>query len=181
MKIVIINGNDSLKSFDNYLARVHKELTSMGNTVETLKLAKLNLKQCIGCWSCWGKTPGECALKDDSEKVNRAIINSDLVVFASPLKMGFISALLKRSLDRAIPLIHPFMSLREGELHHTPRYEKYPLICALMAKEKISDEQDLELVERYFHRLKKNFFSEFKLLLTTDTNVAEAADAINNL
>ena len=71
----------------------------------------MDVRYCVGCFGCWVKTPGECVSKDGSHDIRREVINSDLVLFASPLIMGFTSALLKKAHDKLIPLIHPYFEL----------------------------------------------------------------------
>ncbi len=76
------------------------------------------LRYCVGCWGCWVKTLGEYANRDASLDMDRAVINADFVLWASPLKMGFPAELLKRALDKHLPLIHPCMVVDQGEAHH---------------------------------------------------------------
>ena len=130
MKIAILNGNSNPddSSFDGYLARLERLLAAQGHRVETCTLRDLDLRSCIGCFGCWVKTPGECITPDDGALVRDAMINSDFVLFASPLRMGFPDALLKRMMDKLIPLIHPYFEVVSGEAHHRKRYAHYPLI-----------------------------------------------------
>ena len=61
------------------------------------------LKYCMGCWDCWVKSPGICAIKDDMGDVLESFIKSDLVIFASPMLMGFPSSLMKKVNDIHYP------------------------------------------------------------------------------
>lgn len=38
--------------------------------VFTFDLTQMAVKDCIGCWTCWGETPGRCAYKGASPCVN---------------------------------------------------------------------------------------------------------------
>jgi len=40
--------------------------------------------------------------------------------------MGFLSSLMKNTMDRNIPLVHPHLEEVDGEVHHKKRYDKYP-------------------------------------------------------
>ncbi len=73
------------------------------------------------------QTPGECVAKDDSALVCRELVRSDLALFASPVIMGFPSALLKKTGEKLIPLIHPYFAIDRGEVHHRARYDHYLL------------------------------------------------------
>jgi multimeric flavodoxin WrbA len=35
------------------------------------------IMDCIGCWSCWWRTPGTCALNDGADNLYKDYINSD--------------------------------------------------------------------------------------------------------
>ena len=36
-----------------------------GAEVEVIELRRKTIKNCIGCYTCWTKTPGKCIHKDD--------------------------------------------------------------------------------------------------------------------
>jgi len=112
MTITILNGDpDSLNGlFSEKIQHLASELGEK-NQVNLFNLAQMNLQYCIGCWSCWWKTPGQCTHKDDGEQIFRAVINSDFIIFASPLMAGFTSSTLKKIQDRLIVLLHPFLEL----------------------------------------------------------------------
>ncbi|MBN1351964.1 flavodoxin family protein, partial [candidate division KSB1 bacterium] len=104
MKITILDGTpDSVhEALDRYLKNLVNALQTR-HVVTRIALNALNIQFCTGCWSCWWKTPGECAIKDDSHEICRQVIHSDFVVLASPVIMGFPSALLKKTQDKLIP------------------------------------------------------------------------------
>ena len=127
MKITILNGNPNVEDsgFDDYLTKLKTVLESRDHTVLILHLRDMDIRYCIGCFGCWVKTPGECSnAADDTRVVCREFINSGLVIFASPVIMGFTSALLKKAHDRLLPLLTPYVRLFEGESHHVARYDK---------------------------------------------------------
>jgi len=113
MKITILNGNPDVNNakFDNYLKNLSDLLESSNHTVTILKLREWDIKYCTGCFGCWVKTPGECVVPDDTRDIRREYIHSDFVLFASPVIMGFTSALLKKAHDKRIPLLHPYFEL----------------------------------------------------------------------
>ena len=110
MRITIINGESGARTgsvFDSYVGELAAELSSAGNEVNHLRLRDMDIRGCKGCWGCWVKTPGQCSHGDESELVCRGVIGSDMTLFASPITMGFTSALLKRATDKLIPLVTP--------------------------------------------------------------------------
>jgi multimeric flavodoxin WrbA len=178
MKITILNANPNRSGFDDYLEQVQQMLEQKGNPVSKLMLRELDLKYCIGCWDCWTKTPGICQANDASLKMDEAIINSDFLLWAAPLKMGYPSELLKKAVDKHIPLIHPYMEVVQSEAHHRKRYNRYPRVGLLVEKEASTDETDLRIVTQLFQRTALNLKSRLQFSLTSDTPAAEVVTEI---
>ena len=109
MKITVLNGNPQASPFDSYLTQLKAGLEKRGHYVSQVDLRDLEMRFCIGCFGCWVKTPGLCSSQDESCEMRKAVINSDFTLWAAPLRMGFPSAMLKKALDKSIPLIHPYM------------------------------------------------------------------------
>lgn len=85
------------------------------------------LRPCAGCFGCWVQTPGECIITDGIGEINRTAINSDLVVYLSPVVFGQFSANIKNVVDRWLPNMLPFFMTRsDGSTMHPPRYRDYP-------------------------------------------------------
>ena len=57
----------------------------------------------------------------------KKVINSDLMVLIGHVTFGGYSSDLKKAVDRFIPLILPFFTKIHGEVHHKPRYDRYPI------------------------------------------------------
>ena len=72
-------------------------------------------------------------------------MNSDFTLLASPMAMGFVSALLKKMQDKLVPIIHPYIKLVRGESRHRRRYDRYPVLGLLLEVEADTDREDLEL------------------------------------
>jgi multimeric flavodoxin WrbA len=180
MKITIMNGNGNPQNqdFDEYVARLTAQLTAEGHTVTAFTLREMDIKFCTGCFGCWMKTPGQCAVKDASHDVCRAVINGDFLLWAAPLRMGFPDATLKKMMDKSIPLIHPYFVVDHGEAHHRPRYDHYPRIGLLLEKEADTDAEDLRLVSDIFSRTALNMKSCLEFALTTEEPVETVAHAI---
>jgi multimeric flavodoxin WrbA len=149
-----------------------------GHDVIRLDLRELDLKGCSGCWGCWVKTPGRCVKCDDSERVCRAVTGSDLTVLASPMRMGFTSSLLKRAADQMIPLVHPFIVIEHGEMHHRARYDHYPRMGLLLAPGSDTDAEDLEITRHLWSRMARNMKSSLAFTTVATTPAKEAADGL---
>ena len=134
MKILILSSNPAQGNpkFDADVCQMMKAIKdnlTKGNrtpSISHLDLKTLNLKDCIGCYACWLKTPGVCALKDDMGKVLEAFVKADVVVHASPVKIGFVSPLCKRIRDRLLPVVHPYLKIDGDRMSHVSRYDNLP-------------------------------------------------------
>lgn len=71
-----------------------------------LFLKDINLKRCVGCFSCLQKGKNLCPLKDDRDKVFQQIMDSDGVIFASPAYNFNVTSLMKNFIDRFAYLGH---------------------------------------------------------------------------
>ena len=183
MRITIINGNSLVRNreFDHYIVALDKELKKENHVTEVFTLRDLNLKYCIGCFNCWVKTPGECFHKDDTRIICRSAIQSDFILMASPIIMGFTTALLKKCLDKFIPLLLPYATLVEKELHHEKRYDRYPPLGLLLERSPHSDDEDIKIITDIYKRNALNFRSSLSFNGFIGDSVREAAHAINHI
>lgn len=158
MKVTILNGDmqQEESNFSVFLEKLAEEFR-LNHAVHIFTLNKMNLHYCTGCWSCWWKTPGICAIRDDAEEIFKAVINSDFFIFASPLIAGFTSSALKKITDRLIVLLHPYIEFKNGESHHRKRYINYPNFGLILEKEADTDNEDLEIVNDIYDRFALNF------------------------
>lgn len=175
MNITIISSNPFSEEifFESYLHRYQSELKAKGVKITNFNLRDLDIKFCIGCWTCWWKTPGECVFNDNMNDILSKIIQSDLVIFASPIILGFTNSLLKKINDRMIPLLHPYIEIVKGECHHKKRYKTYPKLGLLLIKEADTDEEDLRIIKDIYKRFALNFRSELSFFHTMDDNDQE--------
>lgn len=184
MKVTVLNGNPDVDNvhFDNYLKNLSALLESSNHIVTVLQLRELDIRYCIGCFGCWVKTPGECSnAADGTRDVRREYINSDLVLFASPIIMGFTSALLKKAHDRLLPLLLPYLEAGQGETHLVPRYDRYPLFGLLVEKGKDTDEEDIEIISDIYKRDAINFKTSLAFSKLISDPVEEVANEINSI
>jgi len=132
MKATLLNGCTN----DRELARnlpemVLSELDLAGFTVKPYILREMKIAPCMGCFGCWVKTPGICVIDDIAREIARDIVQSDVLVYLTPIVFGGYSSELKKALDRSISIILPFFQNIEGEIHHKARYDHYPNLLVL--------------------------------------------------
>jgi hypothetical protein len=179
MRITILNGEpDPGSAFQAYLLELAAQLSAAGHGVLTLDLRDHHLAGCSGCFGCWVKTPGTCVKRDDSALVCRSALESELVLLASPVRLGFTSELLKRAADQMIPLVHPFLMVEHGEVHHRPRYGAYPRMALLLAPGPDCDAEDLEITTAMWTRAARNLKCPMAFTAVADRPAEEIAHAL---
>ena len=178
MDITILNGNndETDSKFENYLAQYTENLKRKGNTLTVFTLRDMEIQFCTGCWTCWWRTPGQCIFKDEMKKIYQNLIKSNLCIFVSPIIMGYTSTVIKKTMDRLIPLLNCHMEIVKGELHHRKRYENYPLLGVLVEKEAETDSEDLEILKDLYYRFSINFRNDLVFFGTTEKSPEEAAN-----
>jgi multimeric flavodoxin WrbA len=127
MKIVAINGGPRKGKISKTTMLLEAFLAGCrqaGADVEVINLREKNIKNCIGCYTCWVKTPGECVHKDDMKEILDIRKDADLEVWATPLYIFGPTAMFKNFLDRSIPLYEPFIVEKDGLCSHPSRDEK---------------------------------------------------------
>lgn len=94
-----------------------------GAECETIYLKDKKIDPCIGCFSCWFKTPGVCVHKDDMPELLEKTVHSDILVCAVPLYFYTYSGIMKNYIDRLLPLAQPFFEIQNGLCVHPLRYK----------------------------------------------------------
>ncbi|MGA2386375.1 MAG: flavodoxin family protein [Candidatus Bathyarchaeia archaeon] len=151
MKAVIFNG---AKEGDLTLEAIEKaivdQLTKAGWEVEPIELRSTQIAPCLGCFGCWVKTPGVCVINDAGRETTRKAIQSDLLVWLTPVTFGGYSSELKKALDRIIPILLPYFKVYHGQIHHQMRYTKYPNLLVIGTQEPGADYEEtfVALAER---------------------------------
>lgn len=134
MKITAFNGSPRGKKSNTHfmVENFLRGAEEAGADIENVFLVKNKIKHCMGCFSCWIKTPGKCVINDDMHKLLDKYVSSDVVVYASPVYVGSVTGIMKDFLDRSLPLAEPWMKKnKRGEYRHPDRYEKHPSIVLI--------------------------------------------------
>src|ERR1041385_4338809 len=127
MKTLILDGSNNT---DTVAVATREalldQLRAQGADVEYLLLSEQKIANCQGDFFCWVRSPGMCAIDDDNRAIAGSLINSDLLIYLTPITFGGYSSQLKRTVDHMIQNISPFFTRVEGEIHHQRRYGRYP-------------------------------------------------------
>ncbi len=157
MNVLVLNGIAKENSgLDAVSCAICSTFQSADCPTSVFRLRDHHIAPCVGCYSCWTKTPGMCVIDDDARDIAGRFISSDLVVFLCEITYGGYSYELKKALDRMIPLISPLFHKVNREVHHQPRYDKYPSILAVGILVE-PDQLDVEIFHRLAGRNAVNF------------------------
>ena len=89
MKVLALNSSPRSEGQSKtglMLNHLVKGMREAGADVEVVDLRKKTVKNCIGCFTCWTKTPGTCIHKDDmTHDLFPKYLACDLCVLATPL------------------------------------------------------------------------------------------------
>ncbi|MBR1693510.1 MAG: NAD(P)H-dependent oxidoreductase, partial [Lachnospiraceae bacterium] len=81
------------------------------------------IKACLGCFSCWSRTPGKCCLQDDMQMVIEKMLWADVMIWSFPLYYFSVPGPLKNLIDRQLPMVLPFMVSDAQSGSHPSRYD----------------------------------------------------------
>lgn len=134
MKVLAVNSSprkDEHSKTKQMLNALVEGMREAGAQVDVVDLKDKKVKNCIGCLSCWTKTPGVCSIKDDMTKELFPLwIEADLAVYATPLYHFTVNASMKAFIERTLPVLQPFLISFGKETLHPLRY-KHPKIAFL--------------------------------------------------
>lgn len=128
MKTLILDGShveDAMSS------RISSALRAHAPRAETIVLREQKIGNCAGDFFCWVRSPGLCNIDDDNRIIAEKIVQSDLLVYLTPVTFGGYSSALKRMVDHQIQNILPYFARIDGEIHHQPRYQRYPSLLTI--------------------------------------------------
>ena len=119
------------------------------------------IRPCIGCFSCWAKTPGECVLKDGFNLMGQKIHNADSVTVISRYTYGGFSGKVKNIFDRSLGYVLPQFELSSGETHHKKRYEEDKEFTFIFYGPELTEEKK-DSAKRYVEAVCANVRSHVK-------------------
>lgn len=123
MKALIVNSSPHMDKGNTamILNPFVDGMKTAGAEVEIVYTRKLKINPCLGCFNCWLRTPGKCVQRDDMESLLPRIGASDVLVLATPVYVDGMTGPMKNLLDRLIPLVEPFLDLRDDHCRHPVR------------------------------------------------------------
>lgn len=144
MKIAILNGSPRKENTAAMVDAFAKGAEEAGHEVEVLHVGKMKIGGCLGCEYCHTKGEGKCIQKDDMEKVMPAYMDSDMIVFASPIYYFDMTAQMAAAIQRVYAIGKPAKAAKAALLlssaspgTHDGAIATYKGICAFTGIEDV--------------------------------------------
>lgn len=100
-KVLILSGSPRKSGNSDLLCGAFlKGATEAGHHVEKIRVAEKKIGYCRACYAC--RDTGVCVIKDDMAEVLQKMIDTDVLVLASPVYFYSIDAQLKALIDRTV-------------------------------------------------------------------------------
>ena len=136
-----------------------------------IDLSRLKIRNCVGCFGCWVKTPGKCVIRDDAVTVYPLIAYSSRVIYVTRLYCGCYDLPMKTMLERAIPVQQAFIRLYHGQTHHIQREVK-PKDAIIIAYGDAVPKEEQELFRRLVARNAHNMlFQSWRVIFAKEAEL----------
>ena len=147
-KVLVFNGSPRPTGNTTHLLKAFVSgLEDKGVVPEIFHPYRLNIKECTGCLRC--NVLKRCSLReDDWEDLSKKIVESEVLVFGSPIYFHHVSAQVKKIIDRFRSFVH--VQLTEGGLKHTPHTEwnkDFVLLLSLGSSDNADAQPVIDLFE----------------------------------
>lgn len=116
MRVLVLNGSPRGER-SNTLRLTTAFLSGFPSDTETeiAHLNSLNIKPCMGCFSCWTKTFGECVLNDDMQTLYPKIAAADVIIESFPLYFFGMPSVFKAVTDRCLPFMKTYLGTSDED------------------------------------------------------------------
>lgn len=162
MKITVFNGSPwGEKGHTHIMAEEFGQgIVQAGAKFQNFFLIGRKIQPCIECGTCFFETPGKCKLKDDMSELISSFLDSDIVVFATPVFIDNVTALMKTFIDRLMPVLEPYYEKdSNGEYRRRGRYKKYPKF-AVISSCAMPEQSNFDVLRLFFRRMARTMHTE---------------------
>lgn len=102
MRVIVLRGSPrrggNSDTLADYFVKGVKE-TGEAKVLDFI-LNDMNIRPCQGCESCATSEGHRCAIDDDMQEIHSVFADADIVVWATPMYWGYMTAQMKTALDR---------------------------------------------------------------------------------
>ncbi len=151
------NGNTAslIEAFLEGYITVHPDAI-----VKYIELKNYDVKACIGCFSCWKNSKGQCIHKDDMNNLLEAYLSSDLIIWGTPLYHHGMTSLLKRFVERTLPLSLPYIVKKGDKFTHPERWSTSEKKNILISNCGFPEHHNFNIIQQSFNRIASNGLDE---------------------
>jgi putative NADPH-quinone reductase len=162
MNIIVINAAPRMEAGNTQviLTPFVEGLRSAGAPVDVAVLNRMKIERCIGCFTCYAKTPGVCVHHDDMPALMDRIRACETMVLASPVYVDGVTALGKTFIDRLVTFMDPHFIENHGEVRHPLRSE-FPKNIFLLSVCGYPGLENFDPLMLHMKRMCRNFHAKF--------------------
>jgi multimeric flavodoxin WrbA len=128
MKLLVINGSPK-GEHSNTMWLTNAFVSGFPDSVEvkTIHLRDKDIHPCMGCFSCWTKTPGRCAVQDDMQEIYEDILEADVIVESLPLYFAGMPSRMRMLTERCLLFTRRYEGSPEDTFHSILEMEEHSL------------------------------------------------------
>lgn len=116
MRVLVLNGSPRAERSNTLrLTKAFLEGFPSDTETEIVHLNSLNIKPCMGCFSCWTKTAGECVIRDDMQALYPKIAAADVIIESFPLYFFGMPGVFKTMVDRCLPFMKTYLGTSDED------------------------------------------------------------------
>lgn len=162
MNVLVVNASPRMESGNTQaiLTPFLVGLRESGATTEIINLARKKIKPCIGCFTCYAKTPGVCVHEDDMNAIEERLLVSDLLILATPVYLDGMTGLCKVFVDRLVTFLDPHFVMKEHGVCH-PLRKNFPKRMFLVSVCGYPGLENFTPLVEHFKKLCINMNAEF--------------------
>lgn len=128
MKVLVINGSPKgERSNTMWLTHAFVDGFPKDAEITYVALRDKDIHPCMGCFSCWTKTPRQCAIRDDMQEIYQAILESDIIIESFPLYFAGMPSRMRMMTERCLLFTKRYEGSPEDTFHSILEMEEHSL------------------------------------------------------
>ncbi len=128
MKILVINGSPKGPDSNTmWLTNAFVSGFPKSAEIKTVTLRDKNIHPCMGCFSCWTKTPGHCAISDDMQEIYQDLLEVDIIIESFPLYFAGMPSRMRMLTERCLLFTKRYEGSPEDTFHSILEMEEHRL------------------------------------------------------
>ncbi len=166
-KVFVINGSPRPAGNTSYLVKSFKKGAEYsGAGIKQINAHELDIKYCNGCLRC--NLIKRCSIDDSWTEISKDILESDVLVFASPIYFHHVTAQMKKIIDRFRSFVK--VTMTEESINHTP-WQYWEKDFVLLLTLGSSSDEDAQAVIKLFKFITEILGEKNKLHIIVGTRL----------